>query len=416
MAEMGFRESSSRRRAPKKTALVYKHVFKDIIPGDAAVAIERVLQASKLDFDEIATPSRNGMTGAPEETAFVRHQSEGLEIPFGTYRIEKLGDVTTSLASGYSGAPALQVAGVLLDSKSRDVWMEFLKSVEDEVLKFSIFRGRPLIVEQLEDLLVPRLMKLDETVEVILRPELEEELETTLYYPLQNRDLCRAHGIRTRRGIILEGHYGAGKSLIMYHVAQVAQKSGWGVLHISSRMLGGGMVLAPRMEPVCIIVEDVDASTHGDRDSLNTLLNAISSVATKSTGDYMLVVSTNFLDRIDPALLRPERIDAIVKVELPDEPTVERIIRVFSKGRLQANINLGEVNQALAGTTPAIICEVVQRALIDGLRKGKPISVASLMFHTGRMDKQRALATPVLKQDSQGERLAKELYGVVHGE
>ena len=408
----GFSSGTKKRvKAPDSTT-IYSHHFKDRIPGDVAIAIERVLRESGIEFEEIVT-RKYSQHGEIHETPFVRHHvSEELTIPFGTYRVAKLGDIGMTL-DGLT-TPVIRVTGTLVDKDAVGRWNEFLKAVETSSNRNSIFLGKALRIEDMEDLLVPRPLHLGKDIPVLFNKDIEDELSTCVFWPINNRDAAKKAGIRTKRGTILEGHYGSGKSILMYKAAQAAHKAGWGVVSVKPGMLGAALLMTPLLEPLCLIIEDVDAGAHGDRDRLNNVLNCISSVATKTSGDYMLLMSTNFLNRIDPAMLRPERIDAIVKVDLPNADTIKRLIKTFSNGHLHPAINFDDVCRVMEGCTPAIISEVVQRSMIDGQQKGHGlVTTDAIMFHTARMDRQKAFATPEYRRDSNASQLAQTLYQVV---
>lgn len=415
--EVGFRKSDD--EAPKKrikrprSEIVYAHKFKNLIPGDVAIAIEATLKELKLDFEEISTFRKSSPYGGGEdvEVPFVRYSVDGVEIPFGTYRVEGLGDIGMNIEP--HGVPCIDVRGVLLSKDSKPKWQQFLAKVAEQAKKKSIFMGRAVRIEDKEDLLVPKQMDLSKSLPAIFNPDVEDELATTVFWPLRNRKECFEDGIRTKRGAILEGHYGSGKSLLLYQAAQAAHSSGWGVVNVRADMVDAALAIAPMLEPVCVIIEDADAGIHGHRDYLNNILNAVSSVNTKGRGDYMLLCSTNFVERIDPAMLRPERIDAIIKIELPSRATIQRLIRTFANGKLPADASLDKAAEVLEGTTPAIISEVVQRALIDRRRANAPfVTEDSLIFHTARMAKQKELAVPKFVHATTADKLAEALHTV----
>ena len=415
----GFRDSAAKRliKKPDKAGVTYAHTFKNLIMGDVALAIERVLFEMKLPFEEISTIKTSGMTGQSEEIPFIRHMSGGHEIPFGTFRVEGIGDIQMNVDS--MGFPSIKLTAILSDKANKPLWNRFLTEVASSAAKNSIFQGKAVVIEESEDILVPKPLDLGKEVDLIFNPDVEEELATTVFWPILNRELAHKVGIRTRRGAIFDGHYGSGKSLLLYRAAQLANRNGWGVLHVGSGMISAAIMMASILEPVVIVIEDIDASTHGDRDRLNGLLNKISSVSTKTTGDYMLLLSTNFLKRIDPALLRPERIDALVTIELPTVHTISRQIRMFCGSHLQDAVSIEKASEAMAGSTPAIVAEVCQRAMIDAQRSSNGtrefVTESSLLFHTKRMERQKEFAVPELRTATTGDQLADTLYKVTQG-
>ena len=415
-AGMGFRsneggEQKKRIKRPK-SEIVYAHKFKNLIPGDVAIAIERTLQDMHLEFEEISTFRRAGPYASEDvEVPFIRYNVDGIEIPFGTYRVADLGDIGMNIEP--HGIPCIDVRGVLLGKEAKTKWQEFLARTAENAKKQSIFMGKAVRIEDKEDLLVPKKMDLSKNLPAIFNDDVADEIATTIFWPLQNRAACFEDGICTKRGAILEGHYGSGKSLLLYQAAQAAHSSGWGVVNVRADMVDAALAIAPMLEPVCVIIEDADAGIHGHRDYLNKILNAVSSVSTKGRGDYMLLCSTNFVDRIDPAMLRPERIDAVIKIELPNRGTIEKLIRTFANGKLPADVPLDKATELLDGSTPAIISEVVQRALIDRRRANAThLTEESIIFHTGRMEKQKALAVPKFVHATTADKLAESLHSV----
>ena len=414
-ADVGFGSSERANKKKPKLPILYQHDFSGLIPGDVALAVEAALAASELEHEEISTVV-SSRTGDTDEVPFIRHQTDsGIEIPFGSYRVEDIGDIQMVI-DPYKEVPTMRLIGKLHKKDQRSAWKDLLKAIRAQAEKDSIFKGRAILVEDKTDLLVPKPMILTREIELAFNQAVEDELETVLFWPLLNREECHKHGIRTRRGVILEGHYGAGKSLLLYKAAQLAHKAGWGVLHITANMIATAIELSKLLEPVVMVVEDIDATTHGDRDRLNFLLNRLSSVSTKTEGDYALLLSTNFIDRIDPALLRPERVDAIVKVDLPDESTVRRLFNVFGGNSIAYETpTFQAAEKELAGTTPAIISEVMQRTKIDALRNKTTINEDRLLFHAKRMEKQRKLAMPEFRSATTGDQLVEALHKTIDG-
>lgn len=412
----GFGLTAKRKKLrDEEDVVIYQHDFSGLIPGDVALAVENGIRSLGLKFKEITTKMVNGMSGVEEEVPFIRYQSAGgHEIPFGSYRVPTLGEVGMKIATN-GPLPVLRLTCIFESEKSSEVWKALLKAIKEIASRDTIFKGQALKIQDSMDFLVPNILPLSEELNLIFNPHVEQQLNTCVFWPIQNRDVCKRVGIRTRRGTIFEGHYGTGKSALLYEAARVAHKSGWGILNVSASWAGAGIAFAGLLEPVVIVVEDIDSYAHGNRDRLNSFLNSVSSVATKTSGDFALLLSTNFIDRIEPALLRPERIDAIINIELPNQETIKKLLTSFLKGRLRGDIDL--ISAKLVGTTPAIICEVVQRALIDAEMTGnEKVTEISLLHHTEMMDRQRKLAVPEFKEDHIGTQLAENLAKVCGGD
>ena len=86
-------------------------------------------------------------------------------------------------------------------------------------------------------------------------------------------------------------------------------------------------------------------------------------IDTKSE-NIITVLTTNHLDNVNQAMLRPGRLDAIINVETPDAPTAEKLVRLYGKEAINADEDLTEVGEKLEGQIPAVIEEVVKRAML----------------------------------------------------
>lgn len=413
---VGFKSGTSKKsiKAPDSST-TYSHKFSGLIPGDVAIAVEPVMEELGLTFEEISTIKLSYPGGQPEEIPFMRYQSDdGIEVPIGTWRVEGLGDLTIRLSGG--SFPVIELGCMLFDKSAKELWQQITKLVTDRAKSTSIFRGKALQVMEPMDLLVPSKLRLDQELIPIFNDHIEKDIRTCIMWPLQNRAAAKAKGIRVRRGALLEGFYGSGKSLALYAAARAAREAEWSVVNMAPGMIHIASLMAPVLAPVCLIVEDVDAGAHGDRDNLTPMLNTLSSVGAKCTDDFMLLVSTNFLPRIEPALLRPERIDAVIPVGLPKGTTIDRLIRSFAGASLDPSATLDRSRAALHGCTPAIIAEAVQRCLINNELEGRPFFTEDdLIEQIIHMDFQKKAATPRYISATAGDTLAKSMYMVTQG-
>jgi SpoVK/Ycf46/Vps4 family AAA+-type ATPase len=83
----------------------------------------------------------------------------------------------------------------------------------------------------------------------------------------------------------------------------------------------------------------------------------------------MTILTSNFMDRVNPAMRRPGRIDLVLKVEAPDEEAVERMVRHFARAGLEPDTDLTGIGKELAGLAPAYVREAVGRARLEALRR-----------------------------------------------
>jgi transitional endoplasmic reticulum ATPase len=128
----------------------------------------------------------------------------------------------------------------------------------------------------------------------------------------------------------------------------------------------------------------------------------------------MTIMTTNHPDQINPAMLRPGRIDLQLDVTTPDVEATIRMIRRFAGERLAEGTDLTEVAQLLTTETPARIHETVKRAGLESLRRnGKraPITADDIMAVAPEVkgEADRSKKTSDEKSAPQAIRLAADL-------
>lgn len=241
-------------------------------------------------------------------------------------------------------------------------------------------------------------------------------IATNIFAPLKNTAACRFHHIPLKRGILLEGRYGTGKSLTARVTAKVATDNGWTFVMLDrSQGLKAAIDFAKNYQPCVIFAEDIDRSADRDDENVNDLVNMLDGVISKSD-EMMVVLTTNFIEKIDRALLRPGRFDAVISIQPPDAETCERLIRQYARDLLEPNTDLGKVGPVIAGQIPATIREVVERAKLAMLVEDrKLISADDLYVSAVGMKRHLELLEPKVDTESDGDKLWKLLVKATSG-
>ena len=211
--------------------------------------------------------------------------------------------------------------------------------------------------------------------DVVLPDDVLRRVERHTVEIAARRDDLRAAGQHLKRGLLLHGPPGTGKTHTTRYVVQ--RLEGTTVFLLSGRALPLiGMVtsLARELQPAVVVLEDVDLVAedrgYGDGPSpvLFELLDAMDGAA--ADADLLFVLTTNRADLLEPALAaRPGRVDVAVEIDLPDADARRRLFEVYSRGvPLQvADSDVASVVERTEGVTASFIKELLRRAVLESL-------------------------------------------------
>lgn len=236
-------------------------------------------------------------------------------------------------------------------------------------IRFTDDKGRPLIEN--EEIPTPKFMDVSKNKEseLVFPKEVDDAIRTNLFTPIDRMEEARALGVPIKRGILLAGDFGVGKTLTAYIAAGKAVKKGITYIYcMKPQEFVHVMRFAAQYAPALVFCEDVDRIVPGERDkNVDELINVIDGVETKNQ-EIITVFTTNEVKNVNQALLRPGRMDAVIHVKRPDAEAVQRLVRIYCGQYISPDADLTKVGKLLNDSIPAIIREVCERSKLSALR------------------------------------------------
>jgi 26S proteasome regulatory subunit T4 len=174
------------------------------------------------------------------------------------------------------------------------------------------------------------------------------ELREVIELPLTNPELFMRVGIKPPKGVLLYGPPGTGKTLLARAVASNIDANFLKVVSSaivdkyigeSARVIREMFGYARDHEPCVIFMDEIDAiggrrfsqGTSADREIQRTLMELLNQMDGFDTlGKVKVIMATNRPDTLDPALLRPGRLDRKIEIPLPNEQSRLDILKIHA--------------------------------------------------------------------------------------
>lgn len=205
-----------------------------------------------------------------------------------------------------------------------------------------------------------------------------QEIKEAVELPLTHPELYEEMGIKPPKGVILYGAPGTGKTLLAKAVANQTSASFLRIVgsELIQKYLGDGPRLVRQLfktasenAPSIVFIDEIDAigtkrydsTSGGEREVQRTMLELLNQLdGFDDRGDVKVIMATNKIETLDPALIRPGRIDRKILFENPDPSTKKKILQIHtSKMSMAPDVNLDDIVSSkddLSGADIKAIC------------------------------------------------------------
>ncbi|MBN2421866.1 AAA family ATPase [Candidatus Woesearchaeota archaeon] len=216
------------------------------------------------------------------------------------------------------------------------------------------------------------------------------DIKEVVELPLKKPELFRRVGIQPPRGILLYGPPGTGKTLLAKAVANSTDSTFIEVVasELVQKFIGEGAKLvneifdlAREKAPAIVFIDEIDAlasrridiGTSGEREVQRTFMQLLAEIdGFSSLSNVKVIGCTNRKDLLDPAILRPGRLDRLINVPLPGKQGVKDIFSIHTRAMtLCKNINLKKIYSLMEGFSGAEIKAVCTEAGYFAIRNNR---------------------------------------------
>ncbi len=263
-------------------------------------------------------------------------------------------------------------------SADHDVASRVLDSLRETMVRLNVYRGKVISFKpqkrgcgyEIEF----RRLEVPHREEIVLPKDLFELVERNALGVRLHADRLRAANRSLRRGLLLHGKPGTGKTLTVRYLC--GQLPGHTIILLTGPSLGliqQACSLARALSPSVVILEDVDLiareRVHNEHARLlHDLLDEMDGLSPKL--EMLFVLTTNRPEILEPALAaRPGRVDQAIEFPLPDREGRARLFELYSRG-IPIAADLESFIDRTQGASGAFISELLRRALLFAAQEG----------------------------------------------
>jgi len=295
--------------------------------------------------------------------------------------------------------------GIIGSTTGSNKYVRILSTIDRELLKPSASVALHRHSSALVDVLPPEADSSIQMMSAADRPDVtyqdigncdtqKQEMREAVELPLTHPELYRQIGIDPPRGVLLYGPPGTGKTMLAKAVAHHTDAAFISVVgsEFVQKYLGEGprMVrdvfrLAREHSPAIIFIDEIDAiatkrfdaQTGADREVQRILIELLNQMdGFDQTTNVKVIMATNRADTLDPALLRPGRLDRKIEFPTPDRRAKRLIFQtITSKMNLSDEVDLEDYVSRPDKISGADIHSICQEAGMQAVRRNRYVII-----------------------------------------
>ena len=228
-----------------------------------------------------------------------------------------------------------------------------------------------------------------------------EQIKEVIELPIKFPEIFESLGVSQPKGLLLYGPPGTGKTLL---ARAVAYHSGCTFIRISgselvqkyigegSKMVREVFLMAKENSPSIIFMDEVDSigttrgntvNSGGDSEVQRTMLELLNQLdGFQPNNNIKILMATNRLDILDPALIRPGRIDRKIKIPNPNTEGRLAIIKIhLRKIKVEPGIDLWLIAKSLKNASGAEIKSICMESGISAIKNKRSMVVLEDFFN-----------------------------------
>ncbi|MFH1590692.1 MAG: AAA family ATPase [archaeon] len=224
------------------------------------------------------------------------------------------------------------------------------------------------------------------------------EIQEVIELPLVKPELFKKVGISPPKGVLLYGPPGTGKTLLAKAVAQSTNAMFIEIVasELVQKFIGEGaklvkdiFELARAKAPAIIFIDEIDAlaskrieiGTSGEREVQRTFMQFLAEIdGFKPLDNVKVIGATNRKDILDPAIVRPGRLDRLINVPVPGSEGIKAIFKIHSSRMKLKDVKIDALVRRMGGFSGAEVRAVCTEAGYFAIRESRSIITQNDFF------------------------------------